>query len=98
MNAIDPQLKRLFSLARRSGPEPAAAPPAWFARRVVRRWLAEAPGATGPASWSRVSRRGLAWAGAAMVASLALNVHVWWHPDSPERLASESILRFVLPR
>jgi hypothetical protein len=98
MSLSDPRLERLLALARRREPLPAAPPPPWFAQRVVQRWLAEEPAGARPGSWSRVSRRGLAWAGAAMVVSLAVNVHVWWHPDSPERLASESVIHFVLPR
>lgn len=99
MNPIDQKLRRLIVLASQPASPPAAvvASP-WFARRVVQRWLAEDPAAVGGTSWRLVSRRGLVCAVAVMGVSLALNAHLWWHQDSPERLASESVVLFVLPR
>lgn len=83
----------------RPAAEPAAteAPPL-FAKRVVHVWLSKDAAANGQASWNRIARCGLALAGAAMVLSFALNSHVWWHSDSPEQLASESVMWLALPK
>ena len=98
MNATDTRLKRLQALAGRPAPVPPAAAPPWFARRVVRVWLAQGTDASAAASWGQVSRRGLAWAAAVMGVSLALNFHLWPHVESPEDLASQSVVRLLLPR
>ena len=98
MNQLDEQLKRLMRLAEGATPEPAGALSPWFARRVVQQWLAGAEAAGEGASWSLVSRRGLACASVVMGLSLALNFHVWWHSEPPEHLAAQSVISFVLPR
>jgi hypothetical protein len=98
MNHLEEQLKRLMRRAEGAAPEPAAAAPPWFARRVVQQWLAGAETAGEVASWPLISRRGLAWAAAVMGLSLVLNYQVWWHSEPPEHLAAQSVVSFVLPR
>ncbi len=98
MNSMDGKLERLFTMARPGIDPPRREAPPWFARRVVRLWLSANAESASQTSWRRVTRCGLGLAGAAMVASLALNWRVWWHADSPEQLASESVVWLALPK
>ena len=98
MRDTDKKLKRLIAMAGLPAqPAPATVPP-WFARRVVERWLGTPTRNANYALWERVSHRGLAVACMAMCLSLVLHGLWWLHRDSPEQLASQSIVRFFLPR
>lgn len=98
MNLPDPNLDKLFAMARSDEPDRVAEAPAMFCRRVVQRWLSATTEANGRASWNRSIRYGFAFASVAMVASIALNFHVWRQADSFEQLAAEAVVWLALPK
>lgn len=99
MNDPERQIERLFAAARSAAPAPGGMPaPPWFARSVVRQWLAT-PDLAPAQSWVCVSRRALAGATLIMLVSLALNFRVvWGRAEAPEQIASASVVSLFLPK
>ncbi|MCX8107556.1 MAG: hypothetical protein N3G20_01995 [Verrucomicrobiae bacterium] len=99
MNPLDDRLDKLFSIAGADTCDGNLQVPSGFAERVVKKWLETAcPRPSNGASWDRVARVGLAFAGVVMLASIALNHRIWLHSDVPEQIAAESVIWLALPK
>jgi hypothetical protein len=98
MNSPNPNLDKLFAMARPDEPDRLVEAPPMFCRRVVQRWLSATAEGNGGASWNRSIRYGFAFASVAMVASIALNFQVWRQADCLEQLAAEAVVWLALPK